>query len=158
MSVGKSITIRELQFVSGKRNEVWDPNNLIDASYRGNELGGEVGEAQNIIKKLERERLGLRGSRIGLQHLAEELADVVICAVNVANHYDMDLSSAIVQKFNHSSTKNGFDVFLGRENYEELKRFDMGFHGQHGEDAFMESVPDGEYVLYSDVVDLLRKS
>lgn len=45
------------------RQEEWDPGDKITLSYRGNELAGEVGEACNIIKKIERERLGIRGSR-----------------------------------------------------------------------------------------------
>lgn len=32
-------------------------------SYWGNAMAGEAGEACNVIKKLERERYGLKGSR-----------------------------------------------------------------------------------------------
>jgi NTP pyrophosphatase (non-canonical NTP hydrolase) len=53
---------------------------VLSLAYKGNELAGEAGEACNVIKKLERERLGMPGSRDTVAHLAEELADVIICA------------------------------------------------------------------------------
>lgn len=43
------------------------------------EFFGEAGEALNLVKKLEREKLGMVGSRSTLAELADELADVVIC-------------------------------------------------------------------------------
>ena len=57
----------------------WDANGSITGVYRAIELAGEAGEACNVVKKLERERLGLPGSRETVEHLAEELADVFIC-------------------------------------------------------------------------------
>lgn len=87
------------------RIEEWDPGKQIDASYRGNELAGEVGEACNVIKKLERERLGIRGSRDTIEHLAEELADVIICCDLIAMGYGIDLDGAVKDKFNKTSEK-----------------------------------------------------
>lgn len=87
------------------RQKEWDPGNLIDASYRGNELAGEVGEACNVIKKLERERLGIHGSRDTVEHLAQELADVVICADLIAMHYGIDLNKEVAVKFNLTTDK-----------------------------------------------------
>lgn len=83
-----------------------------DASFRGNELAGETGEACNVIKKLERERLGIAGSRDTVSHLAEELADVVICADLIADTYGIDLWAAIRAKFNATSNKIGVGVYL----------------------------------------------
>jgi len=87
------------------REKEWDANSRIDLSYRGNELGGECGEAQNIIKKLERERLGLRGTRTTIERLAEELADVLICADLIAMHFEIDIEEAVHKKFNMTSDK-----------------------------------------------------
>lgn len=87
------------------REEEWDPTSQIELSFRGNELAGEVGEACNIIKKLERERLGIRGSRATIEQLAEELADVIICADLICMHEDIDLLKAVVEKFNKTSEK-----------------------------------------------------
>lgn len=82
-----------------------DPASLITPSYRGNELAGEVGEACNIIKKLERERLGIRGSRASVEDLALELADIVICVDLLASSYGIYLDGAVVRKFNMISEK-----------------------------------------------------
>lgn len=73
------------------RQREWDTGNQITLAYRGNELAGEAGEACNVIKKLERERLGIRGSRATPAQLAEELADVVICADLIAMDAGRDL-------------------------------------------------------------------
>ncbi|MGN7099347.1 MazG-like family protein [Brevundimonas diminuta] len=94
------------------RQNEWDQDNQITASYRGNELAGEVGEACNIIKKLERERLGIRGSRATVDELADELADVLICADLIAMHYRIDLDAAVARKFNATSEKVGLETRL----------------------------------------------
>lgn len=94
------------------RQAEWDPSDQITLSYRGNELGGECGEAQNVIKKLERERLGIRGSRATRDQLAEELADVVICADLIAMAEGIDLDQAVAAKFNATSEKVGLATRL----------------------------------------------
>lgn len=71
------------------------------------ELGGEVGEALNVVKKLRREQLGHGGSRDTVAHLAEELADVVICCDLLAKAYGIDLGEAVARKFNLTSDKMG---------------------------------------------------
>lgn len=90
----------------------WDNEGRIDAAYRGNELAGEVGEACNVIKKLERERRGIRGSRATVAELADELADVVICADLIAMQYGIDLDAAVARKFNATSEKVALDTRL----------------------------------------------
>jgi NTP pyrophosphatase (non-canonical NTP hydrolase) len=87
------------------RQNEWDEDNQISLSYRGNELAGEVGEACNIIKKMERERLGIRGSRSNKEALAEELADVLICTDLIAMQEGIDLKKAVLHKFNKTSEK-----------------------------------------------------
>jgi len=69
-----------LRDANAARQAEWDPAGQLRLAFTLIELGGEVGEALNLVKKLERERLGLMGSRATLGQLAEELADVVICA------------------------------------------------------------------------------
>jgi NTP pyrophosphatase (non-canonical NTP hydrolase) len=90
------------------RQAEWDEGNQLSLSFRGNELAGEVGEACNVIKKLDRERMGIKGSRDTVQHLAEELADVIICADLIAAAAGIDLEAAIRDKFNATSEKHGF--------------------------------------------------
>ena len=89
------------------RQAEWDPDNRITLEYRGNEMAGEVGEACNVIKKLARERMGIRGSRATRTELSEELADVVICADLIAMHIGIDLGDAVKEKFNKTSAKIG---------------------------------------------------
>lgn len=110
----ESLDLADLRRVSAGRQEAWCPDQVPDLSFRGNELAGEVGEACNVIKKLERERLGWRGSRATLEELADELADVVICADLVAMSAGVDLAAAVRRKFNATSAKVGLPHRLGR--------------------------------------------
>lgn len=102
-------TLRE---ANATRQAEWDKDDRITLSYRGNEMAGEVGEACNIIKKLDRERMGIRGSRATVAQLAEELADVVICADLIAMHEGIDLDAAVAAKFNATSEKVGLQTRL----------------------------------------------
>lgn len=104
-------TLREANVIRQKSE--WDVDNRISLSYRGNELGGECGEAQNVIKKLDRELLGIKGSRDTVEHLAEELADVIICVDLIAASMGIDLAKAVADKFNATSDKNGFKTHIG---------------------------------------------
>jgi NTP pyrophosphatase (non-canonical NTP hydrolase) len=95
-----------------ERQNHWDPDNTISAIFRSVELAGEVGEALNIVKKLERERMGIVGSRATIEDLAGELSDIIICADLVAMHYGISLSKAIPETFNKTSTKNGMPTIF----------------------------------------------
>jgi NTP pyrophosphatase (non-canonical NTP hydrolase) len=102
--------IRELQQAHVLRQREWCPDEQPDLAFRGNEMAGEVGEACNIIKKLERERHGWRGSRATKEELAAELADVVHTAVLCAIAAGIDLDWAVKLKFNQTSEKYGLSV------------------------------------------------
>lgn len=106
------MTFRDLRLANFYRQKEWDQNDTITLGHRGNELAGETGEVCNIIKKLERERLGLRGSRATKEQLAEELADVIICADLIAMHCGIDLQAAVIEKFNETSKKYGLKTQL----------------------------------------------
>lgn len=77
-------TFHDLREANGARQMLWDPEDKVSVFWRVNELAGEAGEACNAIKKLVREKMGLKGSRITMPELVEELADVIICADLVA--------------------------------------------------------------------------
>lgn len=96
-----------LRAANEARQAEWDKDERITLSYRLNELAGETGEACNVGKKIERERLGIRGSRATVADLANELADVVICADLVALGEGIDLQAAVADKFNATSEKVG---------------------------------------------------
>lgn len=101
-----------LRAANAARQAEWDPSDKITLAYRGNEMGGECGEAQDVIKKLERERLGIPGSRATIDQLAEELADVVICADLIAMGEGIDLDPAVAHKFNQTSANVGLETRL----------------------------------------------
>lgn len=98
-----------------KRNVEWNPDDTITLSFRGVELAGEVGEACNIIKKLERERLGLVGSRATKDQLAEELADIIICVDLIAMQARIDLSEEVRHKFNKTSIQRKLKTYISNE-------------------------------------------
>lgn len=102
----------QLREANIERNKEWDPDGRISLSFRGNELAGEVGEACNIVKKLDRELLGLRGSRSTPEKLAEELADIIIGVDLIAMQLNIDLWPAVVKKFNQTSIDNNLSVLL----------------------------------------------
>lgn len=108
----RELSFADLREANCERQKEWDPSNAITEEYRGNELAGEVGEACNIIKKLARQRLGLRGSRVTAHDLATELADVIICVDLVAMMFNIDLDQAVRDKFNDTTTKYNLTIKL----------------------------------------------
>ena len=103
-------TFNELRKANQTRQKEWDPTDAITIEYRGNELAGEVGELCNLIKKVARERIGLRGTRATKEQLAEELRDVIICADLIAMDLGIDLDPK--DKFNATSEKYGLKTRL----------------------------------------------
>lgn len=104
----------QLQIASIARDKEWDPEGKLELAFFATELGGEAGEALNIMKKLERKRLGIPGSRAHNDELADELADTIISAVNCWNKAKIkqDLWETIKDKFNRSSDKHGFKTHV----------------------------------------------
>lgn len=100
--------LKQLRAAQIERQKRWDPGIKLDLSYLGNAAAGEMGEACNVIKKLERERMGLPGSRASLENLADELADVIIYLDLIAMKCDIDLEDCVRVKFNRDSNRHGF--------------------------------------------------
>lgn len=105
--------LSQLRRVNGERYAAWvgdsaDAGMLFDAA----ELGGEVGELLNVVKKLEREERGWRGSRAAPEDFADECADVLICLDKLARRRGVDLEQATVRKFNATSEKVGLPQML----------------------------------------------
>lgn len=79
-----------------------------------NAMCGEAGEAANVVKKIRRiETRTVRSiSPMQMQRLvrdlADEIADTIIYADLLANHYGIDLEEAIVSKYNAVSVREGF--------------------------------------------------
>lgn len=93
----------------------YQPTFIEDILFRSNELGDECGEVQGACKKLVRMRWGMPG---GITHIeavkqiANELADVIISADRLASLLDINLSEAIITKFNATSDKHKFKTKL----------------------------------------------
>jgi len=96
-----------LRNANRQRHVEWTKGNDIPLSFRGLELAGEVGEACNELKKLDRFRMGMVGGKEDIQGLREELADVLICVDLIAMDLDIDLGDALKAKFNKTSEKYG---------------------------------------------------
>ena len=105
--------LERLMLANVERTKEWDPEHKLTPLFFATELGGECGEALNVVKKLEREKLGLRGSCATPDDLAGELADVVIVAAILASEYNIDLPGAVVKKFNATSDKLRLSTKIG---------------------------------------------
>jgi len=74
---------------------------------------GELGEAANVAKKLNRVRDGITGNSETPEELrkalADELADTFIYLDLLATSQGIDLQCAIVDKFDRTSRKIGYD-------------------------------------------------
>lgn len=106
-----------LRIQNAKRTLEWEgqPPSLNGLLFAAVELGGEAGEALNCVKKLHRHLNGMRGG-VSLadseKPIAEELADVIICADRVAATLGIDLGEAVIAKFNKTTEKNGLQTRL----------------------------------------------
>lgn len=139
----------QLRAANVARNPEWFPDGkapVLPASFRGLELAGEVGEGVeaalthlamltasagricNILKKLERERLGLNGSRSTKEALAEEIGDFIICADLVGMDFDIAVWPAVVSKFNATSEKLGMKTLLGDRTVAVSPVLGMGYN------------------------------
>lgn len=107
------LSFEDLRQANFKRQVDWENDkDIFSLEYLGCAMAGEVGEACNVIKKLVRERRGAAGSRTTYERLAEELADVIIYADLIAKREGINLGEAVREKFNSTSKKYGFGVFL----------------------------------------------
>ena len=74
---------------------------------------GELGEAANVAKKLNRERDGIPGNVETLgqlrQNLADEIADTFIYLDLLAQSQGIVLENAVLDKFNRTSVKIGYE-------------------------------------------------
>jgi len=96
-----------LRRVNLSRYEAWVEGADAGIVFDALELGGEVGELLNVVKKLEREERGWRGSRAASKDFADECADVLICLDKLARRRNVDLAAVTISKFNATSEKVG---------------------------------------------------
>lgn len=121
--MSSNLSLPELRRQNALRYERWTRGKPMPLAFSMMELAGEAGEACNAAKKIARAEAGMSGGTCDTDALADELADVVICADLAAMRAGIDLAAAIVRKFNRTSEKHGFPERLGRsrEAGEEMK-------------------------------------
>jgi NTP pyrophosphatase (non-canonical NTP hydrolase) len=75
-------------------------------------LGGECGELQNVVKKMNRVRDGLTGNKESSESLktalGDEIADVFIYLDLFARRAGFNLEDVVRKKFNATSERLGF--------------------------------------------------
>jgi NTP pyrophosphatase (non-canonical NTP hydrolase) len=121
-----------------------------DLIFTTNELAGETGEACNVAKKIDRTRRGVVGGvdvEAGRAHLAEELADVMICAQNVALMEGIDLEHALVAKFNKTSAKNGLRTAMVYPAADGITLINLERHRQKNQEGWT-AEHDDEHTNY----------
>lgn len=111
------LSFSALREANESRARRWHPGFPADDTWNGadwsNAMCGEAGEAANVVKKLRRHETGHHGALDGNEvelhaALADELADVVLYADLLAAKYGIDLTVAVVSKFNEVSRRQGF--------------------------------------------------
>ena len=84
---------------------------------------GELGEAANIAKKINRHRDGIRGNTQKLEDLqtalADELADTFIYIDLLAQSQGIDLGRAVISKFNRKSEDMGCPIRIPTEDEDD---------------------------------------
>lgn len=108
------LSFGELRRANVSRCARWHPEGLNSWSLSDWAVAaaGEMGEACDLIKKLNRVRDGLVGNRADEAELraalGKEIADTVIYLDLLAERAGIDLSAVIRAKFNEVSARNGF--------------------------------------------------
>lgn len=109
------LSLGALRRANVRRARRWHADD--DAGWTGadwsNAMCGEAGEAANVVKKLRRSETGKQGRNdpppdVLRSMLGAELADTIIYADLLAEHYDIDLTAAVIEKFNAVSDREGF--------------------------------------------------
>lgn len=108
------LTLKKIQDANVKRCEdAWHPVNDWSANDWAVALGGEVGEALNVCKKIRRMAQGkfqtnnFPSMDKAIVQLGDELADVIHYATLLAARMNIDLEAHVRDKFNEVSIKNG---------------------------------------------------
>ena len=116
-----SLTFKELAHVNAERCKRWhhaDTEPWTGADW-SNAMCGEAGEAANVVKKLRRHETGTANPVLDppggslREMLGHEIADTILYAFLLADHYCINVERAVIQKFNSVSDKQAFPEMLG---------------------------------------------
>lgn len=141
------LTFAELATVNAKRCKRWhdaDTEQWSGADW-SNAMCGEAGEAANVVKKLRRHETGTASAidppeatlRTALGH---EIADVILYAFLLADHYGIDVEQAVIEKFNAVSDRQAFPEMLGGVESRAVR-----IRARYGCDAPWECVAKGQH-------------
>ena len=107
-----TISFSDLRDAIVLRTSKWNNGKPCGIEFAAVELAGEAGEVCNAVKKLSRLQRGMVGGIDTTENIAEELADLVICADLLAMEIGINLGVAVANKFNTTSIKYGFSERL----------------------------------------------
>lgn len=109
--IAKYFTLRDANIA---RQREWDKDSKVTLSYRINELGGEAGELLNLIKKIQREKLAMVGSRASKNDIMDEVGDLVVCSDLVGMQFDVgvQLLRNHVENLHLSPTQMGAKLMM----------------------------------------------
>ena len=108
--------LSELQKINRERCERWHSGMFpwVGSDWSG-AMCGEAGEAANVVKKIRRIETALvpipaapLEVRSLIRDLGAEIADTILYALLLADHYQIDVEEAVSSKFNLVSEKQGF--------------------------------------------------
>jgi NTP pyrophosphatase (non-canonical NTP hydrolase) len=102
----------------------------------GNALAGEVGEACNVIKKIDRGDFTLDEAR---EDLASELADAFTYLDHIASKAGIDLGAAVIRKFNVVSERRGLAHRMTVRSLSNMQSQSSGDGGSGGQNRFAEN-------------------
>ena len=106
------MNLRDFRSANVQRcEEVFHPLDDWSAADWATAMMGEGGEACNLVKKLRRGDFD-SAPEVGIAKIADELADLVTYADLLAARLGIDLSAAIVEKFNRVSWRTGSRVTI----------------------------------------------
>jgi NTP pyrophosphatase (non-canonical NTP hydrolase) len=114
LEVGMTLRFRDLREVNLSRCKRWHPGGVDDWSLSdwAVAMAGEAGEVCDVVKKLNRERDGIRGNSKTEEELkielGKELADTLIYLDLLAARAGINLSEVVTEKFNEVSEKFDF--------------------------------------------------
>lgn len=106
--------MQHIAAISISRCNRWHKNGIMDWDLNkwAVALAGEVGEACNIIKKMNRVEDGIQRKPVTMQELqeklAEELADSFLYLQLLSLRANINLQDAVIKKFNKVSEEYGF--------------------------------------------------
>lgn len=111
--------LQELRRANEDRGIEWqggyELNFAEDILFRSNELVDECGEVAGAIKKMVRYEWEMPGGipyEPSVEHIGQEIADVLISLDRIASFLRIDIEEVTRKKFNATSDKHGFNIKL----------------------------------------------